>query len=196
MERDAAVDAAVVAPLRAEAGEILRVRLSAQILGVMGAVSALEASAASAASMTRASLLDVVARVLAVQDTLGKLMLCLKLGLPSASDRRAGRFGTGIQASLAAELAAVWKACSNFGTLFTGDAQGVLGEEALRHPRVADHRRATEHAADDMRFMATRFLRRIGELLLTLQDILQKNRDRFVISDAAASVAAPPRPFY
>jgi len=133
-----------------------------------------------------------------VQDSLGKLMLCLKLGLPGSADPSAG-FSTRLQESLAAELQAVWKACSNTAALFTADSRAVLREQTQRHPEPEDLRIAAERAPSDMRFMATRYLRRVCELLLTLQDILAKNRDRFATLSTTARATAPPssaRPLY
>lgn len=118
-------------------------------------------------------------RLLEVQDLLGKMSLCLTLGVPPAAESTATSKPVILQKLLGKELNVVWKMCANFGTVFASETFGELKVYIEKFPECGDFKTALASGQMTTRMFLHRYVARIHTMLLTLGSLLEKNSDKF-----------------
>lgn len=118
-------------------------------------------------------------RLLSVQDLLGKMSLCLTLGVPPTTESTATSKAVILQKLLGAELNVVWKMCTNFGAVFTSETLAELKVFIEKNPECGDFKMALAAGTSTSRMFLHRYVSKIHVMLLTLGSLLEKNADKF-----------------
>lgn len=118
-------------------------------------------------------------RLLEVQDLLGKMSLCLTLGVPAAAESTASSRPVILQKLLGAELNVVWKMCTNFGAVFASESVADLKVFIEKIPECGDFKMALASGVSASRMFLHRYVSKIHAMLLTLGSLLEKNADKF-----------------
>lgn len=118
-------------------------------------------------------------RLLGVQDLLGKMSLCLSLGVPPTTESTATSKAVVMQKVLGKELNIIWKMCTSFGAVFAAETFAELKVFIEKTPECGDFKVALTAGHATTRMLLYKYVAKIHSMLLTLCSLLEKNSDKF-----------------
>lgn len=165
--------------VRSEAAHIFKRHLAKETLELGKFATEFKKQAADPAVSWESMVGTALERLLKVQDLLGKMSLCLSLGVPPAAESTASSKPVLLQKLLGAELNVVWKMCANFGSVFAAETFAGIKVMIEKTPQCADLRLALTSSQTTTRMFLCKYVSKIHTMLLTLGSLLEKNSEKF-----------------